>query len=52
MNHGPVPLQDRAGRRGALLDAADRIVHREGPTATMASIAAEAGITKPIPPLR
>lgn len=48
MNHEPVPLRDRAGRREALLDAADRIVHRDGPTATMASIAAEAGITKPI----
>lgn len=48
MNPEPVPLRDRAGRREALLDAADRIVQRDGPTATMASIAAEAGITKPI----
>ena len=48
MNHEPVPLRDRAGRREALLDAADRIVQRDGPTVTMASIAAEAGITKPI----
>jgi AcrR family transcriptional regulator len=44
----PVPLRDRAGRREALLDAADRIVQRDGPAATMATIAAEAGITKPI----
>lgn len=35
-------------RRRALLEAADRIIHREGPDASMASIAAEAGITKPI----
>ena len=48
MNPEPVPWRDRAGRREALLDAADRIVQRDGPTATMASIAAEAGITKPI----
>ena len=41
-------LLDRSTRREALLDAADRIVQRDGPTATMASIAAEAGITKPI----
>lgn len=43
-----VPLRDRAARREALLDAADRIVQRDGPAATMAVIAAEAGITKPI----
>jgi len=35
-------------RRRALLDAADRIIRREGPEVSMASIAAEAGITKPI----
>ncbi|MFB9881024.1 TetR/AcrR family transcriptional regulator [Planobispora siamensis] len=35
-------------RRRALLDAADRVIRREGPQASMASIAAEAGITKPI----
>ncbi|GAA2873266.1 TetR family transcriptional regulator [Streptosporangium fragile] len=35
-------------RRRALLDAADRVIRREGPEASMASIAAEAGITKPI----
>jgi AcrR family transcriptional regulator len=43
-----VPLLARAARRAALLDAADRIVQRDGPAASMASIAAEAGITKPI----
>ena len=48
MSSEPVPLRDRAGRREALLDAADRIVQRDGPAATMATIAAEAGITKPI----
>ncbi|MFB9891062.1 TetR family transcriptional regulator [Planobispora takensis] len=35
-------------RRRALLDAADRVIRREGPQASMAAIAAEAGITKPI----
>ena len=48
MSVDAVPLTDRAGRREALLDAADRIVQRDGPAATMATIAAEAGITKPI----
>jgi AcrR family transcriptional regulator len=43
-----VPLLARTARRAALLDAADRIVQRDGPAASMASIAAEAGITKPI----
>jgi AcrR family transcriptional regulator len=42
------PLPDREARREALLNAADRIVQRDGPTVSMASIAAEAGITKPI----
>jgi len=45
---GTVPLRSRAQRREALLDAADRIVQRDGPAASMATIAAEAGITKPI----
>jgi AcrR family transcriptional regulator len=45
---GTVPLLGRAERREALLDAADRIVQRDGPAASMATIAAEAGITKPI----
>ncbi|GIH48436.1 TetR family transcriptional regulator [Microbispora rosea subsp. rosea] len=35
-------------RRRDLLDAADRVIRREGPQASMAAIAAEAGITKPI----
>jgi AcrR family transcriptional regulator len=41
-------LPDREARREELLDAADRIVQRDGPAVSMASIAAEAGITKPI----
>jgi AcrR family transcriptional regulator len=43
-----VPLQDRDARRESLLAAADRVVQRVGPSASMAAIAAEAGITKPI----
>jgi len=43
-----MPLPDRSARREALLDAADRLVQRDGPTVSMASIAAAAGITKPI----
>lgn len=35
-------------RRRALLDAADRVIVLEGPEVSMAAIAAEAGITKPI----
>lgn len=35
-------------RRLELLEAADRVVLREGPSASMNAIAAEAGITKPI----
>ncbi len=35
-------------RRAQLLDAANRVVMREGPEVSMNSIAAEAGITKPI----
>ncbi len=35
-------------RRSGLLEAADRVVQREGPDASMNLIAAEAGITKPI----
>ncbi|HEX2316143.1 MAG TPA: TetR family transcriptional regulator [Thermomonospora sp.] len=35
-------------RRRALLEAADRVIKREGPGASMAAIAAEAGISKPI----
>jgi AcrR family transcriptional regulator len=35
-------------RRAGLLEAADRVVQREGSAASMNLIAAEAGITKPI----
>ncbi|MGW4697369.1 TetR family transcriptional regulator [Kitasatospora cineracea] len=35
-------------RREQLLNAADRVIQREGPSASMNAIAAEAGITKPI----
>ncbi|MEV6011078.1 TetR family transcriptional regulator [Streptomyces sp. NPDC051976] len=35
-------------RRAELLEAADRVVLRDGPEASMNAIAAEAGITKPI----
>lgn len=37
-----------ADRRTSLLEAADRVVQRDGPDASMNVIAAEAGITKPI----
>ncbi|GLF95650.1 TetR family transcriptional regulator [Streptomyces yaizuensis] len=42
--------QDRPAdqRRRELLEAADRVVLRDGPKASMNAIAAEAGITKPI----
>ena len=42
------PLQDRTARREELLDAADAVVQREGADASMATIAAAAGITKPV----
>jgi AcrR family transcriptional regulator len=35
-------------RRRALLEAADAVIQREGPEASMAAIAAEAGVSKPI----
>ncbi|MFI6576391.1 TetR/AcrR family transcriptional regulator [Nocardiopsis sp. NPDC050513] len=35
-------------RRRAILDAADRVIQRDGPDAPMLAIAAEAGISKPI----
>lgn len=41
-------LQGTARRRAELLDAANRVVLRDGPEASMNAIAAEAGITKPI----
>jgi AcrR family transcriptional regulator len=43
-----VALPNRSARREVLLDAADRVVQRDGPAASMAAIASEAGITKPI----
>jgi AcrR family transcriptional regulator len=45
----PTPRAGRsARRRRELLDAADRVVMRDGPEASMNAIAAEAGVTKPI----
>ncbi|MEV4611925.1 TetR family transcriptional regulator [Kitasatospora sp. NPDC049258] len=46
----PTPPAQPTGelRREQLLNAADRVVQREGPGASMNAIAAEAGITKPI----
>ncbi|WP_338899569.1 TetR family transcriptional regulator [Streptomyces sp. TG1A-60] len=43
-------VQERSAdrRRRELLEAADRVVLRDGPGASMNAIAAEAGITKPI----
>ncbi|MFC5905954.1 TetR family transcriptional regulator [Streptacidiphilus monticola] len=41
-------MPDRDDRRKELLDAAERVVRRDGPRASMNAIAAEAGITKPI----
>lgn len=41
-------VAERAVRREALLDAAQRAVRRDGPATSMAAVAAEAGITKPI----
>lgn len=43
-----VPMNQREARRCQLLDAADRVIRRDGPSASMDCIAAEAGITKPI----
>ena len=47
MSSEPVS-EGRASKRDELLDAADRVVQREGSAASMNLIAAEAGITKPI----
>jgi AcrR family transcriptional regulator len=44
----PAATAERQARREELLDAADRIVQRDGPAASMATIAAAAGITKPV----
>jgi AcrR family transcriptional regulator len=41
-------VPERNVRREELLDAADRIVQRDGPAASMRAMAAEAGITKPV----
>ena len=41
-------MPERSARREELLDAADRIVQRDGPAASMRAMAAEAGITKPV----
>jgi AcrR family transcriptional regulator len=43
-----VALPAVVDRRSSLLEAADRVVQRDGPDASMNVIAAEAGITKPI----
>jgi AcrR family transcriptional regulator len=40
--------EERAERRHELLEAADRVIRRDGPGTSMTEIAAEAGITKPI----
>jgi AcrR family transcriptional regulator len=42
------PERRSENRRAELLDAADRVISRYGPDASMSAIAAEAGITKPI----
>ncbi|MEV7779955.1 TetR family transcriptional regulator [Kitasatospora sp. NPDC088351] len=42
------PANPGEPRREQLLNAADRVIRRDGPAASMNAIAAEAGITKPI----
>ena len=51
----PAPARRGRGARGrdpqrrkAILDAADRVIQRDGPDASMVAIATEAGISKPI----
>jgi AcrR family transcriptional regulator len=44
----PSMLYGRMARRLELLEAAIEVIRREGPTASMDEIAAQAGITKPI----
>jgi AcrR family transcriptional regulator len=44
----PEQIERRAARRAELLEAADRVIRRRGPTTSMTEIAAEAGVTKPI----
>ncbi|MCK8678601.1 TetR family transcriptional regulator [Streptomyces lichenis] len=46
--HRSEPERSAERRRHELLEAADRVVLRDGPQASMNAIAAEAGITKPI----
>jgi AcrR family transcriptional regulator len=45
---GPTRSGRSKERRRSLLEAADRVVRRSGPEASMAAIAAEAGISKPV----
>jgi AcrR family transcriptional regulator len=47
-NVGQGTATARARRRVELLDAADHVIRRDGPNASMEVIAAEAGVTKPI----
>src|SRR6266516_2679718 len=47
-NAAPSMLYGRMARRMELLEAAIEVIRREGPTASMDEIAAQAGITKPI----
>lgn len=44
----PGPAVDPAVRRAQLLDAAVRVIRRDGPAPSMDALAAEAGLTKPI----
>jgi AcrR family transcriptional regulator len=44
----PGPAVDPAVRRAELLDAAIRVIRREGPAPSMDALAAEANLTKPI----
>ncbi len=44
----PGPAVSPATRRAELLDTASRVIRRQGPTAPMDELAAEAGVTKPI----
>jgi AcrR family transcriptional regulator len=47
-DRGPEAEQRRAARTLEFLEAADRVVRRDGPAASMDKIAAEAGIAKPV----
>jgi AcrR family transcriptional regulator len=44
----PELIARRAERRAQLLDVADRVIRRDGPSASINHIAAEAGIAKPV----